>query len=161
MASLGGESVAVMVGAVVPAYGPWPGRIIVQTVVFSTALTGTGLNEDVSKGIIDRFRSLPIARSAVLGGRILADAVRLVATVVVILLVGVLPGFRFGGGPLAALAGFLLIVAFGMALSGVSAFIGLSVRNPETAQSAGFIWMFPLTFASTVFVAASTINTAA
>ena len=96
-----------------------------------------------------------------LGGRVLDDAVRLVATVVVILLVGVLPGFRFGGGPLAALAGFLLIIAFGMALSAVSAFIGLSVRNPETAQSAGFIWMFPLTFASTVFVAASTINTAA
>src|SRR5215471_1627336 len=131
--------------------------IIVQTVVFSTALTGTGLNEDVSKGIIDRFRSLPIARSAVLGGRILADAVRLVATVVVILLVGVLLGFRFGGGPLAALAGFLLIIAFGMALSAVAAFIGLSVRNPETAQSAGFIWMFPLTFASSVFVAASTM----
>lgn len=117
----------------------------------------TSANEDVSKGIIDRFRSLPIARSAVLGGRILADAVRLVATVVVILIVGVLLGFRFGGGPLAAVAGFLLIIAFGMALPGVSALIGLSVRNPETAQSAGFIWMFPLTFASSVFVAASTM----
>ena len=131
--------------------------IIVQTVVFSTALTGTGLNEDVSKGIIDRFRSLPIARSAVLAGRILADAVRLTATVVVIVVVGVLLGFRVQGGPLAALAGFLLVITFGMALSAVAAYIGLSVRNPETAQSAGFLWMFPLTFASSVFVAASTM----
>jgi oleandomycin transport system permease protein len=96
-----------------------------------SVLTGTGLNEDVSKGIIDRFRSLPIARSAVLGGRILADTVRLVATVLVIMVVGVLLGFRFGGGPLAALAGFLLIIAFGMALSGVAAFIGLSVPQPR------------------------------
>jgi oleandomycin transport system permease protein len=131
--------------------------IIVQTVVFSTALTGTGLNEDVSKGIIDRFRSLPIARSAVLGGRILADAVRLTATVVVIVVVGALLGFRFQGGALAALVAFLLVITFGMALSSVAALIGLSVRNPETAQSAGFIWMFPLTFASSAFAPPETM----
>jgi oleandomycin transport system permease protein len=131
--------------------------IVVQTVVFSTAYTGIGLNEDVNKGIVDRFRSLPIARSAVLAGRILADAVRLVATVALILVVGTLLGFRITGGPPAAVAAFLLIVAFGMALSWPAAFIGLAVRNPETAQSAGFIWMFPLTFASSAFVAASTM----
>jgi oleandomycin transport system permease protein len=79
--------------------------IIVQTVVFVTPLTGTGLNEDLAKGIIDRFRSLPIARSAVLAGRILADTVRLTATAVAILAVGMLLGFRITTSPLAALAG--------------------------------------------------------
>jgi ABC-type polysaccharide/polyol phosphate export permease len=93
--------------------------IIVQTVVFATAMTGIGLNEDLAKGIIDRFRSLPIARSAVLAGRILADAVRLTATVVAILGVGMLLGFRITTSPLAALAGFVLIIAFGIALSWV------------------------------------------
>jgi oleandomycin transport system permease protein len=93
----------------------------------------------------------------VLAGRILADAVRLVATIAVILLVGMLLGFRVTSSPLAALAGFLLIIAFGMALSWVAAFIGLSVRNPETAQSAGFLWMFPLTFASSVFAPPQTM----
>jgi oleandomycin transport system permease protein len=131
--------------------------IIVQTVVFATAMTGIGLNEDLAKGIIDRFRSLPIARSAVLAGRILADAVRLVASLVVILAVGMALGFRIGTGLLAALAGFVLIIGFGMALSWVAALIGLSVRNPETAQSAGFIWMFPLIFASSVFAPPQTM----
>src|SRR5512132_1642405 len=131
--------------------------IIVQTVVFATAVTGIGLNEDLAKGIIDRFRSLPIARSAVLAGRILADAVRLTATVLVILTVGIVLGFRVTTSPLAALAGFVLIIAFGMALSWVAALIGLSVRNPETAQSAGFIWMFPLIFASSVFAPPETM----
>ena len=131
--------------------------IIVQTAVFATAITGIGLNEDLAKGIIDRFRSLPTARSAVLAGRILADAVRLTATVVVILTVGIVLGFRITTGPAAALGGVLLIIAFGMALSWVAALIGLSVRNPETAQSAGFIWMFPLTFASSVFAPPETM----
>src|SRR5829696_3536356 len=131
--------------------------IIVQTVVFVTAVTGIGLNEDLAKGIIDRFRSLPIARSAVLAGRILADAVRLVASLAVILGVGVLLGFRIGSSPAAALAGFVLIIGFGMALSWVAALIGLSVRNAETAQSAGFIWMFPLIFASSVFAPPQTM----
>jgi oleandomycin transport system permease protein len=131
--------------------------IIVQTVVFATAITGIGLNEDLAKGIIDRFRSLPIARSAVLAGRILADAVRLVATLAVILAVGTLLGFRINSSPPAAMGGLVLIVAFGMALSWVAALIGLWVRNPETAQSAGFIWMFPLTFASSVFAPPETM----
>ena len=131
--------------------------IIIQTVVFVTPLTGTGLNEDLAKGIIDRFRSLPIARSAVLAGRILADAVRLVASLAVILGVGMALGFRITTSPPAALGGFLLIIGFGMALSWVAALIGLSVRNPETAQSAGFLWMFPLTFASAAFAPAASM----
>jgi oleandomycin transport system permease protein len=131
--------------------------IIVQTVTFATAVTGIGLNEDLAKGIIDRFRSLPIARSAVLAGRILADAVRLVASLAVILGVGMLLGFRITSSPPVALGGLLLIIAFGMALSWLAALIGLSVRNPETAQSAGFIWMFPLIFASSVFAPPETM----
>src|SRR5829696_3271336 len=118
--------------------------IIVQTVVFATAMTGIGLNEDLAKGIIDRFRSLPIARSAVLAGR------------TVILGVGMALGFQITTSPPAAL-GFLLIIGFGMALSWVAALNGLSVRNPETAQSAGFIWMFPLIFASSVFAPPETM----
>ncbi len=131
--------------------------LVVMTVAFASFGTGIGLNEDLAKGIIDRFRSLPIARSAVLAGRILADAVRLVASLAVILGVGMALGFRITTSPVAALAGFLLIIAFGMALSWVAALIGLSVRNPETAQSAGFIWMFPLIFASSVFAPPETM----
>ncbi|HEV3465169.1 MAG TPA: ABC transporter permease, partial [Actinomycetota bacterium] len=98
--------------------------VIVQTVVFGTAMTGIGLNEDLARGIIDRFRSLPIARSAVLAGRILADAVRLVASLAVILGVGTALGFRISTSPPAALGGLLLIIAFGMALSWLAALIG-------------------------------------
>lgn len=90
-------------------------------------------------------------------GRILSDAVRLVASLAVILGVGTALGFRISTSPPAALGGLLLIIAFGMALSWLAALIGLSVRNPETAQSAGFIWMFPLTFASSVFAPPETM----
>jgi oleandomycin transport system permease protein len=131
--------------------------IVVQLAVFATAITGIGLNDDLAKGIIDRFRSLPIARSAVLAGRILSDAVRLVASIAVILGVGTALGFRISTSLPAALGGFLLIIAFGIALSWVAALIGLSVRNPETAQSAGFVWMYPLTFASSVFAPPETM----
>jgi len=95
--------------------------VLLFVYVFGTAMTGIGLNEDLAKGIIDRFRSLPIARSAVLAGRILADAVRLVASLAVILGVGMALGFRITTGPPAALGGFLLIIGFGMALSWVAA----------------------------------------
>jgi oleandomycin transport system permease protein len=131
--------------------------VLLFVYVFGTAMTGIGLNEDLAKGIIDRFRSPPIARSAVLAGRILADAVRLVASLAVILGVGMALGFRITTSPPAALGGFLLIIGFGMALSWVAALIGLSAGNPETAQSAGFIWMFPLIFASSVFAPPETM----
>jgi oleandomycin transport system permease protein len=131
--------------------------IIVQTVTFGTALTGLSINQDVARGIVDRFRSMPIARSAVLAGRILADAVRAAVTVVVILAVAVPLGFRLGSGPLAGLAAVALAVAFGVALSWVAATVGLVVRNPETAQAAGFLWMFPLTFASSAYAPAATM----
>jgi len=126
--------------------------IVVQTVAFATFSTGLGLAEDLTEGIIDRFRALPIARSAVLTGRILGDTVRIALSVVVITLVGVLVGFRFGGGILAAVGAFALAIAFGVAFSWVAAFIGLLVRTPEATNSAGFLWLFPLTFASSAFV---------
>jgi ABC transporter DrrB family efflux protein len=126
--------------------------IIVQTAIFGALLTGIGLTEDIKAGVVDRFRSLPIARSAVLVGRTAADVVMNVMTLIVMLLVGVLVGFR-PSRPVYDLAlAFLLVLAFAYVFSWISAFVGLSVRDPETAQSAGFIWVFPLTFVSSAFV---------
>jgi len=126
--------------------------IIVQTAVFGALMTGIGLTEDLRRGSIDRFRSLPIARSAVLLGRTAADACMNVLTLTVMLLVGFAVGFRPGEPVWSVLAGLLLVLAFSYTFSWISAFVGLSVKDPETAQSAGFIWVFPLTFASSAFV---------
>ena len=126
--------------------------ILVQTTMFGSTQTGVGLADDLSKGMIDRFRSLPMARSAVLGGRILADTVR--NTFVVLLMVGVgsIIGFRFHEGVFQAIAALSLAVLFGMTFSWISALLGILVREVETAQVAGFIWIFPLVFISSVFV---------
>jgi ABC-2 type transport system permease protein/oleandomycin transport system permease protein len=106
---------------------------------------------------VDRFRSLPIARSAVLVGRTAADAVINVLTLIVMLLVGVAVGFR-PSQPVYDLAlAFALVLGFSYVFSWISAFIGLSVRDPETASSAGFVWVFPLTFASSAFVPVSSM----
>jgi oleandomycin transport system permease protein len=131
--------------------------IIVQTVAFAGAATGIGLTEDLSKGILDRFRSLPIARSAYLSGRIAADTVRTGASVLIIVAVGFLIGFRFEAGILPALGAIGIAVAFGAAMSWVGAWIGLLAKKPEAAQSGGFIWLFPLVFASSVFVQPSSM----
>jgi ABC-2 type transport system permease protein/oleandomycin transport system permease protein len=126
--------------------------IFVQTVVFGSTQTGVGLAEDLSKGMIDRFRSLPMARSAVLAGRTLGDSVRNTFVVMLMTVVGVVVGFRFHAGFIPAIAALLLVVAFGFSFSWISATIGLAVHDVESAQTAGFLWVFPLTFASTVFV---------
>src|SRR5690606_24234085 len=126
--------------------------IFAQTVVFGSAFTGIGLAEDLQKGLVDRFRSLPMAQSAVLVGRTLSDLVRNVFTFAVMLVVAFAVGFRFEGTLVEALAATLLLLAFSYALSWVQALIGLSVRSVEAANSAGFIWMFPLTFVSSAFV---------
>jgi ABC-2 type transport system permease protein/oleandomycin transport system permease protein len=102
--------------------------------------------------MVDRFRSLPMARSAVLAGRTLSDTVRNLFVVSLMLLVGALVGFRFHNGFPAALAAVGLALAFGLAFSWISALIGLSVRDVESAQAAGFVWVFPLVFASSAFV---------
>ncbi len=126
--------------------------IMVQTIVFGTSATAVGLADDLQKGIVDRFRSLPIARSAVLSGRIVADAFRLLMVAVVLVLVGFAVGFRFEGGIALGLLMIVVAVVFGFAMSWVEANIGLRVKDPETANTAGFIWLFPLTFVSSVFV---------
>jgi ABC-2 type transport system permease protein/oleandomycin transport system permease protein len=126
--------------------------IIVQTAVFGSAATGIGLAEDLGKGLIERFRSLPMARSAVLTGRTLADSVRNVFVMALITVVGMIVGFRIHGGLLAYLAALGLVLLFAFALSWVVATIGLSASNGEAAQAAIFPMLFPLTFASSAFV---------
>ena len=126
--------------------------IFTQTIAFSTGSTAVGLAEDMTRGLVDRFRSLPMGRSAVLVGRTAADLVRSLFIVVVMSVVGFLVGWRIHTGLVDALAGFGLLLLFGYAMSWVGAWIGLGVPNPEVANTAGFIWLFPLTFLSNAFV---------
>ncbi|HEX9376503.1 MAG TPA: ABC transporter permease [Actinomycetota bacterium] len=126
--------------------------IFVQTVIFGSTQTGVGLAEDLSRGMIDRFRSLPMARSAVLAGRTTGDTVRNLFVVLLMTGVGYLIGFRFHNGLLSALGAILLAVVFGSAFSWISANTGLAVRDVESAQAASFVWIFPLVFASSAFV---------
>jgi ABC transporter DrrB family efflux protein len=126
--------------------------IIVQTAVFGAAGTGIGLAEDMAKGLIERFRSLPMARSAVLAGRTMADSVRNVFVMALITVVGFAVGFRIHGGVPAYLGALLLVLLFAFALSWVVATIGLGAPNGEAAQAAIFPMLFPLTFASSAFV---------
>lgn len=131
--------------------------IIVQTVIFGAMQTGIGLADDLSKGLIDRFRSLPMARSAVLAGRTISDLMRNIFVVLLMTAVGFIIGFRFHQSIWAGLAAFGLTILFGFAFSWISASIGMMVRNVETAQVAGFIWVFPLVFASSIFVPVPTM----
>jgi ABC-2 type transport system permease protein/oleandomycin transport system permease protein len=126
--------------------------IFVQTIAFGSTQTGIGLAEDLSRSMVDRFRSLPMTRFAVLAGRILADTLRNILVVVLMTGVGLLVGFRFHNRLLPIVGGLGLLVLFAVAFSWISAVIGLSVGNVEAAQSAGFVWVFPLTFASSAFV---------
>lgn len=126
--------------------------IIVQNIAFGGFVTAVGLNEDLSKGLIDRFRSLPMARPAVLAGRTSADIVTNLLSALVLLVTGLIIGFRFDAGPLDILAGMALLLFFGYAFSWVFALFGLVVSSPEAASSVGFIVVFPLTFISSAFV---------
>jgi ABC-2 type transport system permease protein/oleandomycin transport system permease protein len=126
--------------------------IIVQTVIFGAMQTGIGLSDDLAKGIIDRFRSLPMARSAVLAGRTISDLARNGFVVLLMTIVGFIIGFRTDQGILRGLAALGLTLLFGFAFSWISATIGVAVKDPETAQVGGFIWVFPLVFASSIFV---------
>ena len=130
--------------------------VIIQTIIFASTNTTVGLSVDLSKGMIDRFRSLPMSRAAVLAGRTVADTVRGTLTITIMMIAGYVIGFRFedwGTG----LLGILLAIAFGHAFTWIGATIGLFVKDPEAAQVAGFIWMFPLTFASSIFVPTMTM----
>ncbi|HET7444179.1 MAG TPA: ABC transporter permease [Solirubrobacterales bacterium] len=126
--------------------------ILVQTMSFGGFVTALGLAEDLKKGLVDRFRSLPMSRSAVLAGRTLADVATNTISITVMLVVGVIIGFSFHAPFLHIVAGILLLLLFGYAFSWVFAFIGLTSSSPEAAQSLGFIIIFPLTFISSAFV---------
>lgn len=126
--------------------------ILVQTMSFGGFVTALGLAEDLKKGLVDRFRSLPMSRSAVLAGRTLADVATNTISITVMLVVGVIIGFSFSAPFLHIVAGILLLLLFGYAFSWVFAFIGLTSSSPEAAQSLGFIIIFPLTFISSAFV---------
>ncbi|MET7712985.1 ABC transporter permease [Streptomyces sp. NPDC005407] len=132
--------------------------ILVQMVLFgSVAGTTIGVATDMDRGLMDRFRSMPMSRSSVLVGRTVSEIVRNVVAVLVVVLMGLLIGFRFQGGFLAALGGISLLLLFGYALTWVGAAIGLSVPNPEAAQSAGLIWIFPFSLISSAFVPTGTM----
>ena len=127
--------------------------IIVQNIAFGGFVTAIGLNEDVHKGLIDRFRSLPMARPAVLAGRTLSDTVTNLLSITILVATGLVIGFSFSNTSAPeVIAGVGLLILFGYAFSWVFAFVGLLVSTPEAANSFGFIAVFPLTFISSVFV---------
>jgi ABC transporter DrrB family efflux protein len=126
--------------------------IIVQNVAFSGFVTALGLNEDLSKGLIDRFRSLPMSRPAVLAGRTASDLVTTLLSIIVLLITGLIIGFRFQTSVPEILGGVALMLLFGYAFSWVFALLGMLVKSAEAANSVGFIAVFPLTFISSAFV---------
>src|SRR3954469_6689368 len=131
--------------------------LMVQTTVFGTIAIGANLNDDIKNGVFDRFRSLPISRSAPLVGAVLGDVIRYSIAIVVTLGFGMLLGFRVTTNPLEAFAGCLLVLGFALILCWVFIFIGMLVRESGAVQGLGFLVLFPLTFGSTTFVPAATL----
>jgi ABC-2 type transport system permease protein len=132
--------------------------IFAQTVVFGSAYTSVGLAEDMKSGLVERFRSLPMSQAAVIIGRTVSDLVRNMVSFAVMFAVAFIVGFRFEGSLLDAALATLLLLFFSYAFSWIQAFIGLSVSSVEAANSAGFIWMFPMTFVSSAFVDTRSMN---
>jgi ABC transporter DrrB family efflux protein len=126
--------------------------IMVQNIAFGGFVTALGLNEDLNKGLIDRFRSLPMARPAVLAGRTLSDVATNALSIAVLLTTGLIIGFSFHASAFEIVAGLGLLILFGYAFSWVFALLGMLVSSPESANSLGFIAVFPLTFISSAFV---------
>jgi len=131
--------------------------IFAQTVIFGATITGYGLAEDVKKGIIDRFRSLPMSPSAVLAGRTFSDVVNNVITLVVMSLTGLLVGWRIREGVLEAVWAYVLLLLFAYAISWIMAWIGMLVPSPEVVNNASFMVIFPLTFVANTFVPLETL----
>jgi oleandomycin transport system permease protein len=131
--------------------------IIVMNMLFVTMYVGTGLNTDLTKGVFDRLRSLPIARWAPMAGRIIADQVKQAWSVFLLLAVGMILGFRIGTDLLSLLAAVALILGFALAFSWVSVLVGVLAKDPEKVQLFGFTALFPVTFVSNVFVPADTM----
>lgn len=134
-----------------------PGIFVQMALYGSAAGTTIGIATEMREGLMDRFRSMPMSRSAVLVGRTVSEIFRNAVTVAVTVLIGLLVGFRFLGGFLPALGGMLLLLLFGYAVSWFGAFIGLSVPGAEAAQAAGAVWIFPFTLISSAFVPTSTM----
>jgi ABC-type polysaccharide/polyol phosphate export permease len=126
--------------------------IFVQTLGFAAITSAIGMNEDMNKGLIDRFRSLPMARSAVVSGRVAADVVYNAGILAVLMLSGLLVGWRVTAGMGSFLAGVGLLLLFTFAMTWVGVWIGMSAPTPEVVQQIGFITLFPLSFVSNVFV---------
>ena len=131
--------------------------IIAQTAAFATFATAIALAQEATKGVIDRFRAMPMARSAVLAGRLIADSIRMLIVILVIIGVGYAVGFRFQNGVGGAIGMVLLAEVFGIAVCSVSAFVGLAIKDEESVQAFGLIWIFPLTFVSSAFVPIATM----
>jgi len=131
--------------------------IFVQTVTFAAIQTGIGLSDDLSKGIVDRFKTMPIARPAVLAGRVGADLVRNVGVITIMIGIGYAVGFRFTGGVVGPALAVLLLLVWGVVFSWVGAYLGLRLGSPETVQAAAFPLIFPLVFASSIFVPVQTM----
>jgi ABC transporter DrrB family efflux protein len=131
--------------------------IIAQTAAFACFGTAIALAQELKKGVIDRLRSMPMARSAVLNGRLLADTLRMLVTILIVLGVGFAVGFRFHNGVVPAIAMIALATLFGVAIATISAFTGLAIGDEETVQAFGLIWIFPLTFLSSAFVPIATM----
>jgi ABC-2 type transport system permease protein len=131
--------------------------IIAQSAAFASFGTAIALARQMQRGVIDRFRSMPMARSGVLLGRLMADTIRLTITVLVILVVGYAVGFRFENGVVPAILMVVLGVVFGVSICTISAYVGLTIRDEESVGSFGLIWLFPLTFVSAAFVPVSSM----
>ncbi|MDQ5816718.1 MAG: ABC transporter permease [Actinomycetota bacterium] len=129
--------------------------VFAQTVIFGASGTGVGMAEDMTKGIIDRFRSLPMARSAVLVGRTGSDILYNSISILVMSLTGLLVGWRIRTSALEAIGGFLLLLLFAYAISWIMAYVGLKVPSVEVVQNASFMFIFPLTFVANTFVDSS------
>ncbi|WP_026874979.1 ABC transporter permease [Jiangella gansuensis] len=131
--------------------------IFVQTMAFACAPASVGLADDMQKGLIDRFRSLPMARSAVISGRVVADLANQFIVLVIMIICGFIVGWTFHNGIAQFIAAVGLMMLFAFAMLWVGALIGLSVGNPQVAASAGLIWLFPVVFMSNAFVPPSTM----
>ncbi len=131
--------------------------IIAQTAAFATFGTAIALAIELKKGVIDRLRSMPMARSAVLAGRLVADTGRMMVTILIIIGVGYAVGFRFTNGLVAAVAMVLLAIVFGVAICCIAAYTGLAIGDEESVQAFGLIWLFPVTFVSSAFVPIATM----
>lgn len=131
--------------------------ILVQTVIFITIYTGLGLNTDIQKGLYDRFRSLPIWQPAPIFGALLADLFRYSVAALIIVLLGLLLGFRPAGGVIGVFLAYLLVMAFSFAVTWLWVIVGLKAKTPESVMTASFVFLMPLTFASSIFVAIETL----